>query len=312
MENLLIALNAVLPFFFYLILGNILRRFFFKDDLFWQNINSFVFKAFYAFMMFNNIYNMSYDQKINSLFLIMIVAPLSSLIILLLITIPKIEKRKDRQGVLIQAIFRSNALIFALPLSQSVFDKEGASVATFMVLLTVPLYNIVSVTILEYFANGSSSLPSLILKVLKNPIIDGAIVGFIIKLFHIHFPRGIASPISDLAACVTPLSVITLGATQHITAIRKNLRIITATLLIKMIILPAIILGITFHLPLSSIEKFVLFTMYATPVAVASYPMVQNIGGDSELAGQLVTISTIASVFTLFIWIFFMGHIGML
>nr|WP_279221407.1 MULTISPECIES: hypothetical protein [unclassified Clostridium] len=40
--------------------------------------------------------------------------------------------------------------------------------------------------------------------------------------------------------------------------------------------------------------------------------MAQNMGGDGELAGQFVVISTAVSMFTLFLWIFFMKSVGLI
>ena len=52
--------------------------------------------------------------------------------------------------------------------------------------------------------------------------------------------------------------------------------------------------------------------IYGTPVAAASYPMAQNMGGDGELAGQFVVISTVVAVGTLFGGIFFMKSVGLI
>ena len=70
----------------------------------------------------------------------------------------------------------------------------------------------------------------------------------------------------------------------------------------KMVILPAIILAVATLLGFSGVERFVYFEMYATPVATASYAMAQNMGGDGELAGQFVVLSTVASIVTIFLW----------
>jgi hypothetical protein len=40
--------------------------------------------------------------------------------------------------------------------------------------------------------------------------------------------------------------------------------------------------------------------------------MSREMGGDGELAGQLVVVSTFLSVFTLFLWIFFAKTYGIL
>ena len=55
-----------------------------------------------------------------------------------------------------------------------------------------------------------------------------------------------------------------------------------------------------------------IFEMYATPVATASYSMAQNMGGDGELAGQFVVLSTAASVVTIFLWVYLFTNIGLI
>jgi predicted permease len=47
-----------------------------------------------------------------------------------------------------------------------------------------------------------------------------------------------------------------------------------------------------------------LVAAFATPVAVPSVPMVQEMGGDVTLAGQLVVWSTLVSAITIFICTF--------
>jgi predicted permease len=47
-----------------------------------------------------------------------------------------------------------------------------------------------------------------------------------------------------------------------------------------------------------------LVAAFATPVAVPSVPMVQEMGGDVTLAGQLVVWSTLVSAITIFVCTF--------
>ena len=74
-------------------------------------------------------------------------------------------------------------------------------------------------------------------------------------------------------------------------------------------IIPSIIMMLAVKLQFRPVECFVLFAMFATPVAAASYPMAQNMGGDGELAGELVVASTVVSVVTIFLWIYFLKSI---
>ena len=90
----------------------------------------------------------------------------------------------------------------------------------------------------------------------------------------------------------SPLAIYVLGGTLQFKAIRKNLKYLVPTLTCKLFILPAIIIAIAYTFGLRGLELFLLIAVYATPVAAASYPMAQNMGGDGELAGQFVVIST--------------------
>ena len=47
----------------------------------------------------------------------------------------------------------------------------------------------------------------------------------------------------------------------------------------------------------------VLLVMFAAPIASASYPMAENMGGDGTLAGELVAVSSGISIITLFLWV---------
>lgn len=79
-----------------------------------------------------------------------------------------------------------------------------------------------------------------------------------------------------------------------------------------MIIAPIFAVILTILLHFEPLERFVYLTMFATPIAASSYPMACNMGGDGELAGELVVISTAVSVVTIFIWIFVLKTIGLI
>ena len=106
--------------------------------------------------------------------------------------------------------------------------------------------------------------------------------------------------VSQFAGLTTPLALFVLGGTLHFSAVKGNLKYLVPSLTVKMVILPAVITVLATAMGFGNLERFVLFTMYATPVATASYSMAQNMGGDGELAGQFVVVSTAASIITIF------------
>ena len=52
--------------------------------------------------------------------------------------------------------------------------------------------------------------------------------------------------------------------------------------------------------------------LFATPVATSSYPMAAAMGGDGPLAGELVVITNVFSLVTLFLFIFGFSAFGLL
>lgn len=95
-----------------------------------------------------------------------------------------------------------------------------------------------------------------------------------------------------------------LGGSLHFSKIQGNAKYLVPSLLLKLVIIPAIVLMIISAMGFTPLERFAIFTMFATPVAASSYTMAQNMGGDGELAGEFVVLSTALSVITIFLWVF--------
>lgn len=313
MESFLVAINAVIPFLCYITFGYGAKARGVLEEDFLQKLNKMVFRLFYPFMTFYNIYKADASMLPRPLLLIFAGASILILEVLLVLVVPRIVKENPRRGVIIQAIYRSNFVLFGLPLTISVFDESASSVAAMMVTVVVTIYNTTSVVILEMFnTEGKTDVKTILLNVLKNPLLQGACIGLLFFFLRIKVPASLLKPIAAFADMTSPLALFVLGGTLHFNAIQANLKYLVPTLTFKLVILPAIILAIAYALGLRGLELFLLIAIYGTPVAAASYPMAQNMGGDGELAGQFVVISTVVSVATLFLWIFFMKSTGLI
>ncbi|MDO5391913.1 MAG: AEC family transporter [Eubacteriales bacterium] len=310
MENFWVAVNAVVPFCIYIAFGLFTRSIGLVAEDFTKQLNQMVFRAFFPIMMFYNLYSMDLSQKFDGKLVLTGIGSLFVLIALLCLIVPLIVKENSRCGVMIQAIYRSNFVLFAIPLTESVFGSEGVALASMMVAIVVPIYNVVAVIVLEYFRGGVPKIGQLAKNVLSNPMIMGAIVGLVFFGLHMHLPACVEKPVKAFSDLSTPLALFVLGSTLHFSSIRKNLKYLVSALGLKLVIIPSIIMVLAVKLQFRPVECFVLFAMFATPVAAASYPMAQNMGGDGELAGELVVTSTVVSVFTIFLWIYFLKNIG--
>ena len=312
-ESFMVALNAVAPFLILLSVGFLAVRTGLTDRAFMNRLNTLNFRLFFPFLMFNNIYGAK-PENLPSLTL-MIAGPLSVILVILVLMwiVPRIVKENPRRGVIIQGIFRSNFIIYGIPLTTYVFGAEKSSVAGMMTLIMVSLFNTAGVIVLEIFREGGKvRLKPLLLGLLKNPLLQGCAAGLLFYLLQIRLPDFIASPVSSLASLATTLAMIVLGANLVFEELKKNRKPITAVLLVRLVLLPLIMLPLGWLIGLRGVELFLILMIFGTPVATSSYPMAQNMGGDGPLAGQLVFVSTVVSLGTIFLFIYAMSRMGLL
>lgn len=312
MESFLIAVNAVMPFLIYISFGYGVVKSGLADEAFMNKLNKVVFRAFFPLLMFNNMYQLKRDFSLNLTLVATAVLSVLFLQALLLLVVPRLVKENPRRGVIIQAIYRSNFVLFGIPLAANLFGDDGSALASMMVAIVIPVYNVTAVIILEMFrGDGGKTNPLVLVRnVCTNPLILGAAVGLVFFALRIKLPSSVEGPVSQFAGMTTPLALFVLGGTLHFSAIRGNLKYIVPSMTLKLALLPLLITALAAVLGFSNVERFVIFEMYATPVATASYSMAQNMGGDGELAGQFVVLSTAASVVTIFLWVYLFTSIG--
>ena len=313
LESFQVAFNAVMPLLILLGIGWAAVRSGVTDRAFMNRLNTLNVKLFFPFLMFKNVYGAEPENLPSTALIIMGVVSLLAVVALLFILVPRIVPENPRRGTIIQAIFRSNFIIYGIPLTTFVFGEGKASVCGIMVMIMVSMFNILSVIVLEYFREGGKVRPGpLLLGIVKNPLLQGCVAGLLCYLLGIKLPVFLKEPVFALGSMASTLALVVLGANLQFAELKKNGRTVTAVLLIRLLLLPLVMVPLGWMIGLRGVELFLILMIYGTPVATASYPMAQNMGGDGQLAGQLVFVSTVASLGTIFLFIFTMSRLGLL
>ena len=310
MENFIIAFNAVLPFIIYLALGYYIRASGIATIDLLRGMNQISYKILFPILLFYNIYQSEGLLSGNKAFMLYVVAVVTVLFLVLFFIVPRIVKDNGKRGVLIQGILRSNITLFSLPLAESILGDEGVAVASLLIAFVIAFYNVYSVIALETFRGGHASVGKVLLEVIKNPLLIGVAAGLAFNLLHIPIPGNLLTPIGKVAAMTSPLALIILGGTLEFSAAKQNLKYIVSAIAIKMVLLPAICVPIAHALGFSPAEIFGAYCLVGTPIATGTYAMAAGMGGDAELAGQLVVFSTAASLFTIFLGVLALKTLG--
>ena len=312
MSSLSISVNAVMPFVIYIGYGIFLNKAGIAETDFMKKVNRMVYKSFYPFLIFYNLYNAGENLQINGLLIGAVVALVMAIVFITAFVTGKIVPDVPRRPTIIQALFRSNTLLFAMPLAENIYGPRGAAVAVTALAVIVPFFNILSILVFEVYRGGKVKIGSLLKNIFTNPIIMGAMAGFFFVITGIKLPGYIVKPISNFSSLTTPLACVILGTQLKMNNLKKDAKALIIILTTRLVLLPAISLPIALALGFGNIERFVFFSIFATPCATASFPMARNMGGDGDLAAELVATSTIMSVVTIFFWVLGMNTVGML
>lgn len=313
MGNFMTSFNVVFPIFAMMAIGYFIKNIKFIDDNTVKKNNALIFKLFLPMMLFKNVY----ESDISSVFnpkLIMF-SLISSLIIIavLFVIVPVFEKDNRKRGVLIQGMFRSNFVIFGVPVTEALCGSEVTGSAAVLVAIIVPVFNFFAVIALAVFDTKKTDFKSVLFNIIKNPLIIASAFGLGALLLGIRLPHVIEESVSYLAKVTTPLALMMLGASINFKRIGDNLVSMTCALLVKLVIIPLIFVGAgIFVFGFRGAELAILLALFATPPAVSSFTMAQQMGSDDELAGLLVMFGTSFCLITMFVWIYIIKTLGLI
>lgn len=333
METISYAFHAVMPLLLTIAMGYFLTRMGRWDRSFFSRLSSLCYRILLPIQLFYNVYQIEALSDVNWRVVLytLIWVPIG---ILVGIGAAKLFIPDRRQkGVLVQAVFRSNQAILGMPLTQSLGGEAAVAVTSVVTSLGIPLYNISAVIVLETYCQRDgkkTNLRSIGKAIATNPLIIGVFTGLFCVLIRRFIPQAGGVPvftlqyqlpslykvISTLSAVASPMMLICLGAQLDFRLTGKLLPQIGLGVFLRLIFMP--VLGIGFalllkdFLVLTPLEIPMMLSFFASPVAVSSVLLVQELGGDEQYASQLVIWSSAVSMLTLFILVAGLRAIGML
>ena len=312
MENFMLSANAVLPMFLLLAAGYLSKRFgiLSLEDI--PRTTRIAFRLFLPCLLFYNIYNAELSYAIRPKLILFAVCGVLLVFAGAVYGAHRFERNQDRKGPIAQGIFRSNFVIMGIPIAQAIVGDADLSPVAILIAVIVPMFNFLSVVILEKFRGGRVKTGEVLLEIAKNPLIIGSVLGIVFLLLHIRLPAVVEKAVSNLGSIATPLQLFLLGAFFRFSGLRHYVRPLTVVTLVKLFVTPAVMLSAAALLGIRGVEFLGLIGIFASPTAINSFTMVQQMKcGDAELAGDIVVMTSAVSIFSFFIWIYLFKSLGM-
>ena len=136
LSNFFVALGGVVPLFCLMAVGLFVKhsRLLTEEEL--RHVNSMVFRVFFFFMMFYNIYISDPQTAFQPMLMIFGAGGVLLTALVFGAIVCMIEKDNARRGPMIQASFRGNYVLMGIPLVGNIFGDEAIAIPTMMIAVT--------------------------------------------------------------------------------------------------------------------------------------------------------------------------------
>jgi predicted permease len=314
MDNFLFSLNVVTPLFLLIATGYFFRQIKFVTEEFLSQLNRFVFRFALPLMLFQDI-RLSYRGDFSNTRLIFTaLIGITVIILLSFLIVPLLVKKKGQRGSIIQGIYRSNFLIYGLPLATGIYGQNAVAGISMLMGIMIPFYNMAAVIILSIYSESAAKpgFRKVMKDIVTNPLILGCAFGLLGGALHLQLPRLLEIPVEQFAATASPLALFVMGGEFKFRRLHNNIYKVIAVTAARLLIIPVVALAVFVFMGFRDVELSILLSLFATPTAMASYIMAKNMNNDGELSAQIVVLTTACSCITIFLIIFFLRGWGFL
>lgn len=247
--------------------------------------------------IFLHIYRSSFDASLLGQLLSYLFIFTVALMIIGQIMAKCLSLNKGEAATLKNSISLMNSNNYGLPVSQLVFTVNPLGVSVQIIIIVVQ--NILTFTYGMYnLLSTSRSIGSLVLSLVKLPVIHALLLGYLFLLFNIPLPTFIEIPLDQLAAGFIGLALLLLGAQLSQIQLKMFHRVITWSLIGRLLLGPALSFLIITLLGIEGVLAQSLFIASAFPTSRNTATIALEYNVEPQLTAQIVLYSTLLSSLT--------------
>ena len=303
-----------MPLFLIIAVGYLIKRAGIIGQTEVKRFNTACFYTFMPVMLFYDVYNSDLTGGVlRPFYFIYTICMIFLLTAATIVLVLKAEKDDSCRGVMIQAAFRSNFVLLGLPIATALVGGGDVSfgVTALTIAIVVPLFNVMSVIVLETFRGGRVQARRIALNVIKNPLVIAGLGGLFLNLLGVQLPQFLMAFCAKMESGCFAIALFLLGAAfefNFLTEYKKDLLIIIG---LRLVAFPAVALFGAALFGIRGVEFVTLIALFAAPCAINSFNMAMQMGGNKDLAASAVMTTSALSFFSLFIWITVFSLLGM-
>lgn len=305
------ALAVSLPTFAWVILGVLLKAVGLLPPALNDKLSRFAFMFGLPLMLFAGAAQVDYSTLGSALYLLAgVLATLLTVVLSWYYSRWRAHPRELR-GIFVQAAFRSNLAIVGVALTFSAYGELGPVMAALPIALMTVLYNILAVWVLNTTLGSSTSMRSVLLGIVRNPLIIGISAGVCLSVSGLPVPAVLRPVGAGLSTFFLPLVLVCIGASMNFSRLYKAGTMTWESSVWRLCVAPLLGILLAWLIGVRDEQLGVMFLLLAAPVAASSHVMVVAARGDGTLAANIVVLTTLLSLATITIGFFLLSLLGL-
>ncbi|BES73739.1 AEC family transporter [Marinobacter nanhaiticus D15-8W] len=294
LDNLLFSLSVTAPIFLVMAAGWLLRRVHWIDDTFVETGSRLVYRLALPALILTSLVDLDLSTWVDPKHVgFGMAATMVSFILLWIVSAWWPGSGPDR-GVFVQGAFRGNLGIIGIAVCASLYGKTGLAVGSVLLAGMTLLYNVLSVFALTAASGrGGASWRNITSHLLHNPLIVSILLGLLLAAFKVPVPDLILTSAAYFGQMTLPLALLCVGATLSLSALRLGSSSAIVATVIKLVLLPLFFTLSAIPLGFDALQLGTLFAMFASPTATVSYVMARSMGGNHQLAANIIALTTL-------------------
>lgn len=318
LSNLTYSINAVLPIFLLVVIGALLNKAGKLNSGFTEVADWLVFKIGLPVMLFLEVAESRISDGLDTRLIVFCIVSVTASFLIVSILTRIFMKDSTKRGAFVQGVCRSNFAILGVPLAENMFGEVGGQAIALVMPFVILMFNMYSVILLSVFSNSEShkldkrAVLGILKNIVTNPLIIGVLLGVPFMLTGFSLGTAATKTLRYLSNLTTPLALISLGANFRLESLHGRLGYAVAASVGKTIVLPAIAVTIAALLGFRGPSLGVVLICYGAPTAVSSYIMSKKMDNDHELSAQILLLTTLICLITIFIGIFILKSLALI
>ncbi|MYJ71939.1 MAG: AEC family transporter [Rhodospirillaceae bacterium] len=298
--------TAIAPVVAVILLGWALRRAEFAPEAFWTGLDRLTYFILLPCLLVNGLAGANLGELPVGDAVLAAGAGVLAAVVLMHAVRRVVAPKPGAYGALVQCSLRGNNYP-VLAIVVTLFDDVGLSAFALSLIAFVPLTNLISVIALVRTGSGkgaaAGALGPIVREILLNPILIAVALGLAINVADTGIPGPADSILEVLGRAALPLGLLAVGAGLAFDATAGSGRAVLASMAVKLLLLPALVLIGLDMLEIGGTYATALLIHAAVPCSVSAYAFARQLRGDAKTTAAMIAAQTVVSIVTLPFWL---------